>query len=156
MLKKICNLLKKPLIALKKQNFWVQLFVVFLIIASLQGLLGGGLMGGSLIEGLTNSKTVVYFHMNGCPHCADFNPTWSKFVSGNKSGIQTAKIERKEMTKAHKALNITGFPTIVLLAGTPAQIKGGNLPAKKLADFGDRRTRTVDGLNKFISETKNL
>ena len=42
---------------------------------------------------------MVYFHMNGCPHCTKFNPEWDKFASSTK--MITKKVDSKEMN-AHE------------------------------------------------------
>ena len=56
---------------------------------------------------------MVYFHMNGCPHCTKFNPEWEKFASSTK--MKTKKVESKEMNAQEKQLGVDGFPTVMLL-----------------------------------------
>lgn len=90
------------------------------------------------LEGFGNGDTLTYFHMNGCPHCDKFTPEWDKFCAQSK--IKTAKIEAGEMTAAHKALGVQGFPTVLLLDGA----------GKKKSTFNGNRT--FSGLNKFIKD----
>ena len=56
---------------------------------------------------------MVYFYMNGCPHCTKFNPEWEKFASSTK--MKTKKVESKEMNAQEKQLGVDGFPTVMLL-----------------------------------------
>lgn len=139
MLKKLCNLLKKPLVLFKRQNFWIQLIIVFIIFALLQALV----TGKRIIEGLENKgKTLTYFYMNGCPHCVKFTPEWDKFASSNATGIKTQKVEAGEMSPAHHKLGINGFPTIMLLDGSE----------KKMSDYNG--PRTSNGLTDFCNKNK--
>ena len=109
MIKKICNLLKKPFAMFKRQNFWIQLIIVFILFCVLQSLA----YSAGFVEGLTNrdKKVLTYFHMSTCPHCIKFNPAWDTFVGSNKTGLATAKVEAGEMSEKHKALGVNGFPT---------------------------------------------
>ena len=140
MIKKICNLLKKPFSMFKKQNFWIQLIIVFIIFCVLQSLAHSA----GFVEGLTNrdKKVLTYFHMSTCPHCVKFNPEWDKFVSSNKTGLATAKVESGEMTEKHKALGVNGFPTIMLLNGNGTKAVDYNGP------------RDAASLKKFAAENK--
>ena len=56
---------------------------------------------------------MVYFHMNGCPHCTKFNPEWEKFASSTQ--MKTKKVESKQMNAQEKQLGVDGFPTVMLL-----------------------------------------
>ena len=138
MLKKLCNLLKKPFMAFRKQNFWIQLLIVFIVFGLLQNLA----QGAGIVEGLTNrdQKVLTYFHMSTCPHCVKFNPEWDTFVSSNKTGLATKKIESGEMTEKHKALGVNGFPTIMLLNGdgTKAVDYDGPRDAASLTTFAKK------------------
>jgi len=140
MIKKISNLLKKPFAMFKRQNFWIQLIIVFTLFCVLQSLA----YSTGFVEGLTNrdKKVLTYFHMSTCPHCVKFNPTWDQFVTGNKTGLATAKVEAGEMTDKHKALGVNGFPTIMLLNGDGTKAVDYNGP------------REVVGLTTFAEENK--
>ena len=139
MLKTLCNLLKKPLVLFRKQNFWIQLVIVFIVFALLQALL----TGKRIIEGLENNgNTLTYFYMNGCPHCVKFAPEWDKFVNSNTTGVKTKKVEAQEMSPTHQKLGVNGFPTIMLLDGN----------GQKVADYNGARTST--GLTDFCNKNK--
>jgi thioredoxin-related protein len=82
-------------------------------------------------------KKVVYFFMNGCPHCVSFSTTWDDFKQ--TSPLPTYKIESNEAGKMINKYNISGFPTILLL-------DENNNKLKELE--GDR---TLAGLNALIN-----
>ena len=68
-------------------------------------------------------KKVVYFYMNGCPHCDSFSPAWDEFIQ--TSPLPTHKIE-KESADAKGMMvkyKISGFPTILLLDENNNKIK---------------------------------
>ena len=81
-------------------------------------------------------KKVVYFYMNGCPHCDSFSPIWDDFKQ--TSPLPTHKIESADAGEMLKKYNISGFPTILLL-------DKNNNKLKELE--GDR---TLVGLNALI------
>ena len=81
-------------------------------------------------------KKVVYFYMNGCPHCDSFSPIWDDFKQ--TSPLPTHKIESADAGEMLKKYNISGFPTILLL-------DKNNNKLKELE--GDR---TLAGLNALI------
>ncbi len=82
-------------------------------------------------------KKVVYFYMNGCPHCESFSPIWDEFTQ--TSPLATHKIESADAGEMMTRYNISGFPTILLLD------ENNN----KLAELeGDR---TLANLNAMIS-----
>jgi thiol-disulfide isomerase/thioredoxin len=82
-------------------------------------------------------KKVVYFFMNGCPHCVSFSPIWDEFKQ--TSPLPTYKIESNEAGEMMNKYNISGFPTILLL-------DENNNKLKELE--GDR---TLAGLNALIN-----
>ena len=54
--------------------------------------------------------------MNGCPYCMDFNPHWDNVVKEFPK-IKTIKIERHENPKIIEKLNVSSYPTILLVSG---------------------------------------
>lgn len=82
-------------------------------------------------------KKVVYFYMNGCPHCDSFSPIWDEFTQTSPLG--THKIESADAGEMMTKYNISGFPTILLL-------DENNNKLKELE--GDR---TLANLNAMIS-----
>jgi len=76
---------------------------------------------------------MVYFHMNGCPHCTKFNPEWEKFASSTK--MKTKKVESKEMNAQEKQLGVDGFPTIMLLGSKGPKKYSGARTASALQQW---------------------
>ena len=91
-------------------------------------------------EGFTGASEFVFYHMNGCPHCTNMMPEWSKFENSNNSGIKTRKVERGEAPDEVKKHGIKGFPSILLLDGNGDKIKAYNGP------------RTAEGFNSFCKQ----
>jgi thiol-disulfide isomerase/thioredoxin len=82
-------------------------------------------------------KKVVYFYMNGCPHCDSFSPIWDDFKQN--CPLDTYKIESANAGEMMTKYKISGFPTILLL-------DENNNKLKELE--GDR---TLANLNAMIS-----
>lgn len=84
-----------------------------------------GLMWGNwnlknyLIEGfgkksLEKGKKLIFFHMDGCPHCETMKPEWEKFKTLNSSNIKLEDYERKQKSDLVEKFSIRGFPAIIL------------------------------------------
>jgi len=88
-------------------------------------------------EGFKGAKEFVLYHMKGCPHCVKMMPEWAKFVSGNKSGIKTRKVEQSQAQDEIKKHGISGFPSLLLLDGNGDKIKAyqGARTANAFASF---------------------
>ena len=82
-------------------------------------------------------KKVVYFYMNGCPHCDSFSPIWDEFKK--TSPLATHKIESADAGTMMSKYKISGFPTILLLDENNNKLKELEGP------------RTLAGLNAMIS-----
>ena len=138
MLKKLLKLCKAPFVVFRKQNFWIQLIIVLLVLSLLKSFISGG-----IIEGLVNpdDQVLTYFHMSTCPHCHKFNPIWEGFVKGGAGGMKTKKVEQAEMTNEHKKLGVNGFPSVMLLNG-----------GKKVEEF--KGPRTKKDLTDFVKKHK--
>ena len=83
-------------------------------------------------------KKVVYFYMDGCPHCDSFSKTWDEFIK--ISPLPTHKIEGAKAGEMMNTYNISGFPTILLLDENNNKLKELDGP------------RTVAGLKAMISQ----
>ena len=83
-------------------------------------------------------KKVVYFYMNGCPHCDSFSPIWDEFTQN--CPLPTHKIESANAGEMMNTYNISGFPTILLLNENNTKLKELDGP------------RTLAGLNAMISQ----
>jgi thiol-disulfide isomerase/thioredoxin len=81
-------------------------------------------------------KKVVYFYMNGCPHCDSFSPIWDEFKK--TSPLATHKIESADAGTMMSKYKISGFPTILLLDENNNKLKELEGP------------RTIAGLNAMI------
>ncbi len=68
-------------------------------------------------EGFTGKgKELTLFYWKDCGHCKKMMPEWNKFQSTyKKAGITVNKVEKDQNPKAMQALNIQGFPSIMLL-----------------------------------------
>ena len=127
------NPLKMVRKALKSNSLLVKVAAAFLVFW-----LFGMVTSAVGLEGFqagVKGDMMVYFHMNGCPHCTKFNPEWEKFASSTK--MKTKKVESKEMNAQEKQLGIDGFPTIMLIGS------GGN---KKYSG-----QRTASALQQWVS-----
>ena len=91
-------------------------------------------------EGFTEESKIVYFHMEQCGHCKKFNPEWEKFVQG--SDMKTQKISASSGDPLLKKMNISGYPTVMIVEGE-----------KKIDTFSGERT--VKGLDAFVRKNKN-
>jgi len=88
------------------------------------------------LEGFTagvKGDMMVYFYMDGCPHCVKFTPEWDKFAKTAK--IKTKKVESKQMSAEEKQLGIDGFPTVMLLGSKGPKKYSGERTASALHEF---------------------
>jgi hypothetical protein len=101
------------------------------------------------IEGFFNSDnkkySVEYFYMEGCGHCIEFNNSgiWEQLNSLTWANVTLKKYNRSENLERVNELNISSFPTIIVVdnsSGTP----------KIIASFEEERT--YDKLFKFIKK----
>ena len=90
------------------------------------------------LEGFGNPTMCIYYHMNGCPHCDKFSPTWDSFKQSYNGNVQLLKKERGEAGNELSKYNVRGFPTVILV--------DENDNTKEF-----QGPRTVSGLNKFLS-----
>ena len=83
---------------------------------------------------------VVYFYMDGCHACKDFDETWNNFNNSYNGELTIEKIERKDagddVLDKHK---VKGFPTVLLVDTNNNKIK----------EFTNHRT--VDNLMDFAN-----
>lgn len=79
--------------------------------------MGGGLMYTN-IEGNSNMNSnmngrIIYYHMNGCPACQQFNPIWDECVKQYSGEKSLEKIEQANAGNDLTRYNIKGFPTVI-------------------------------------------
>jgi thiol-disulfide isomerase/thioredoxin len=86
------------------------------------------------IEHFDSKTLVTFFYMDGCPHCVDFEPEWTKFVANPPPNVSTEKHESKEkITKARK--DIQGYPTIIITKDGKDTIYPGERTASDLSKY---------------------
>jgi len=83
---------------------------------------------------------VVYYYMDGCPACKDFEETWNNFSNSYNGVLEIEKIERKEA--GEDVLNkhdVKGFPTVLLVDTKDNKIKEftNDRTVDKLMDFAN-------------------
>lgn len=76
-------------------------------------------LGG--ITGSSGGKSLVYYRMEGCPHCMKFDADWETFESTNNTSVEARKVDSKE--PECKTNGVSGFPTILLTDSNKAKIK---------------------------------
>ena len=81
----------------------------------------------------------IYFYMNNCKYCKQFNPTWVKLIRKYNSIIKLKKIDGPSHPNLLKKYNISHFPTLLLLANKPIEYKGN---------------RSMSDIVKFINKHK--
>jgi thiol-disulfide isomerase/thioredoxin len=72
------------------------------------------LMGG----GSTKEKEVLFFSMDGCPHCENFKPEWDKLKQKYKNKYDLREINAND--KENESWKINSFPTIIVKKGNEA------------------------------------
>ena len=114
-----------------------------------------GLMWGNwnyknyLIEGffgkksLENGKKLIFFHMDGCPHCESMKPEWDKLKATNSSHIKLEDYERKQKPDLVEKFSIRGFPSIVLVDDNNDKVDEYN---------GDRKAKSINDYLKKIKK----
>ena len=63
---------------------------------------------------MSHRRRVVFFFMNGCPHCESTWPAWNEAKKKLKG---SAKVEEKESAKVSSSDGVSSFPTIVVYDG---------------------------------------
>jgi thioredoxin-related protein len=92
----------------------------------------------------TKSKyTIMFFHMDTCPHCKDFEPAWNQFESYAQTNdmlsrtLCATRVSADDRDTCRK-FKIQGFPTVFLVnnkSGDKTEFKGA---------------RTLDALKNFV------
>tara|TARA_B110000261_G_scaffold54979_1_gene64771 strand:- start:1495 stop:1965 length:471 start_codon:yes stop_codon:yes gene_type:complete len=74
----------------------------------------------------SGSKSLIFFHMNGCGHCDKFMPTWEEVKSEYSGAITLTEKESASATSDIEKFKIKGFPTILLVDSNNNKIKEYN------------------------------
>jgi hypothetical protein len=103
--------------------------------------IGGGLMhkNTEFFENSNMNGRIVYYYMNGCPACQNFNSTWEQFESQYSGNMSIEKNEQSNAGNDLSIYNIQGFPTVVKLDSQNTLVDTFN------------SERTVDNLLNFAS-----
>ena len=85
---------------------------------------------------------VIFFFMNGCPHCDRTWPAWDK-AKGQLRKV--AVVEEKESREVSPDDGVSSFPTIVVRKG-PSEVKrvegARENPVQLIKELGLRRSST--------------
>tara|TARA_B110000971_G_C19885080_1_gene442590 strand:+ start:440 stop:898 length:459 start_codon:yes stop_codon:yes gene_type:complete len=74
----------------------------------------------------SGSKSLIFFHMNGCGHCDKFMPTWEEVKSEYSGAITLTEKESASATSDIEKFKIKGFPSILLVDSNNNKIKEYN------------------------------
>tara|TARA_Y100001970_G_C14208621_1_gene845553 strand:+ start:129 stop:569 length:441 start_codon:yes stop_codon:yes gene_type:complete len=125
------NLMKEAKSLLKsfnKLNKYVK--VVLFIVAAFSvykyihkpGILGFSFQNSLNVTEGFGSKSLVYYRMDGCPHCERFDEDgWPKFKSMNSTSISTRVVDSSD--PECKKNGIQGFPSLLLTDSSKNKIK---------------------------------
>ena len=88
---------------------------------------------------------VIFFFMNGCPHCERTWPAWDKAKGKIR---KVADVEEKESAEVSPNDGVSSFPTIVMMKGDSEvkRIEGAREnPVALLKELGLRRRSRTRG-----------
>ena len=113
------NLKNKKSLTNGMNNIFYMLLIIFIVFAI--GFLINYLLGNKLTdsyEGLENKKAkIVYYWMDGCQHCKNFNAEWDKFANLNNlnPNLDVLKVQNTDsnIPSKHEEV-IEGYPTVLL------------------------------------------
>lgn len=117
--------------------FYIMVVLGLIIIGTIMYFLYGE---GKCFESFTDKPSLIYYYMENCPHCRDFNSEWDKIVVHKdiKDKINTVKIDIEDQKNKEEVdkYKISGAPTILF-------VKNGN----KVEYENERK---VDDIVKFV------
>lgn len=139
MLKTLKNIFKK----IQKKSLLVQTFlylIIYLAIRSMFQMIGMFVWKIKTMEGFGKPPTqFVLFHWNKCGHCKKMMPEWDSFASSYNGDLKIRKVEQSQNAPLIKKLNVSGYPTILLLDEND----------NKIQEYGGGRTSS--DFNSFLS-----
>lgn len=124
----------------KSSGINTRLFVVIGILAI--AIILGSIFGSKYMEKFTTEKTLVYFYMNNCPFCNDFESEWTKIEniveSKAESIYSSLKLQKINLqsSEGKDYKEISGAPTIMLLPSRT--IYDGKREASAILDWAVR------------------
>jgi thiol-disulfide isomerase/thioredoxin len=114
------------------------------------------------------SAELIYFYMNGCHYCEQFNPVWNEFRENvNENMIKTLRFGGHEIDNrdtpqriiTEYGKEIEGFPTVLLKLDDKFYNFDKDRTVKSLAEFIMEKLDENDKLYKYLndkfSELKN-
>jgi len=123
---KAMNKVRKAYVAAAPQNLLIAaVAIIVLVFATLYVKKHGFRM-----ERFTNASTkVIFYSMDGCPHCVAFQAEWDTFVASPPPGVITEQIKSDD--KRAQSAGINGFPTITIASGSddPVTYQGARTAA---------------------------
>jgi len=95
----------------------MRLIIVIGILAI--AIITGTILGSKYMEKFSNENTLIYFYMNNCPFCNDFEKEWIKIEKIVKSESKYSNLKLKKINlqseEGSKYNEIQGAPTLMLL-----------------------------------------
>jgi thioredoxin-like negative regulator of GroEL len=120
---------------------WYALLLIIILCALLMNVEGFTTSPASFMTDIANKSVFVLFYTPSCGHCAQLKPIWDKFSAANPDS--TTLVDCSGTDKTTQAITtkykITSYPTMVWIVN-------GQIQETYEGD------RTVDGLNKFLSD----
>ena len=115
-----------------------RLFIVLGILAI--AIIFGSILGSKYMEKFTVAdKTLVYFYMQNCHFCNDFEPEWTKIekIANSKTesrytGLKLKKIDLQS-TEGKEYKDVSGAPTLMVLPSK--EMYEGNREANLILDW---------------------
>jgi thioredoxin-related protein len=91
-----------------------------------------------------SDKTVVVFHMHGCPACSDYLPRFRRVAVKYRPFVAIKQVILSKGTEAEMdRYKIRAFPTTVILDATGKAIKKveGSMPAGEIAKIFEQAAK---------------
>lgn len=86
------------------------------------------IQSGSKCKSKSGKDQIMFFFMNGCPHCDTIMPKWSEYKSSLGSGDpEPREFEVSAAPNACREYDVTGFPNFVL-ADSDGNVKSRDNP----------------------------
>ena len=132
---------KKIFKKIQKQSLLVQTFlylIIYLALRTIMEMIGWSVWKIQTYENFGNKgESFVLFHWDKCGHCKKMMPEWNAFAQKYNGDIKIKKVEQSEDPELIKKLNISSFPTILLLDKNNNKVKdyNGSRTTKGFQDF---------------------
>lgn len=110
------SIIKKTIKFLKQFQKQILISTIIVVIAFTYTYLMGYLSSESFAISQLG-RELVFFSMEGCPHCDDMKPTWELLRSnyGNNDYIELKQVVAQQSPELTQKYNVQSFPTILAL-----------------------------------------